>query len=86
MRGYAGIITGVAAAMISFDVAWNTTQMALENCLAWSFFIGLAIALAFVFLAEKLPKAGKPKRMSAFIEEDGLSVMVQRSSRSRRTA
>lgn len=86
MRGYAGIITGVAAAMISFDVAWNTTQMALENCLAWSFFIGLAVALAFIFAMEKLAEARKPEKRSAFIEEDGLSVMVQRSSRSRRAA
>lgn len=72
--------------MISFDAIWNLTAEPIENVIAWSFFIGLAVALAFVFLAEKLPKAGKPKRMSAFIEEDGLSVMVQRSSRSRRTA
>ena len=86
MRGYAGIITGVAAAMISFDVAWNTTQMALENCLAWSFFIGLAVALAFIFTMEKLAEARKPRKRSAFIEEDGLSVMIQRSSRSRRAA
>ena len=86
MRGYAGIITGVAAAMISFDVAWNTTQMALENCLAWSFFIGLAISLAFIFAMEKLAEARKPRKRSAFIEEDGLSVMIQRSSRSRRAA
>lgn len=86
MRGYAGIITGVAAAMISFDVAWNTTQMALENCLAWSFFIGLAVALAFIFAMDKLPKTRKREKRSAFIEEDGLSVMIQRSSRSRRAA
>lgn len=86
MRGYAGIITGVAAAMISFDVAWNTTQMALENCLAWSFFIGLAVALAFILTMEKLAEARKPRKRSAFIEEDGLSVMIQRSSRSRRAA
>lgn len=86
MKGYAGIITGAMASMISFDTIWNLTMLPVEHVLAWSFFIGLAVALAFVFLAEKLPKAGKPKRMSAFIEEDGLSVMVQRSSRSRRTA
>lgn len=86
MKEYAGIITGLAAAMISFDVAWNTTQMALEHCLAWSFFIGLAVTAAFIFLAEKLPDAGKRKKCSAFIEEDGLSVMIQRSSRSRRAA
>lgn len=72
--------------MISFDAIWNLTAEPIENVIAWSFFIGLAVAVAFVFLAEKLPKAGKPKRMSAFIEEDGLSVMVQRSSRSRRAA
>ena len=72
--------------MISFDAIWNLTAEPIENVIAWSFFIGLAAALAFIFAMEKLPKAGKPKRMSAFIEEDGLSVMVQRSSRSRRTA
>ena len=72
--------------MISFDAIWNLTAEPIENVIAWSFFIGLVVAVVFVFLAEKLPKAGKPKRMSEFIEEDGLSVMVQRSSRSRRTA
>ena len=72
--------------MISFDAIWNLTAEPIENVIAWSFFIGLAVAVVFIFLAEVLPKAGKPKRMSAFIEEDGLSVMVQRSSRSRRTA
>ena len=86
MKEYAGIITGAAASMISFDAIWNLTAEPIENVIAWSFFIGLAVAAVFVFLAEKLPKAGKPKRMSAFIEEDGLSVMVQRSSRSRRAA
>lgn len=86
MRGYAGIITGVAAAMISFDAIWNLTAEPIENVIAWSFFIGLAVAAAFIFLAEKLPDARKRKKRSAFIEEDGLSVMIQRSSRSRRAA
>ena len=86
MRGYAGIITGVAAAMISFDAIWNLTAEPIENVIAWSFFIGLAVATAFIFLAEKLPDARKRKKRSAFIEEDGLSVMIQRSSRSRRAA
>ena len=86
MKEYAGIITGAAASMISFDVIWNLTLEPIENVIAWSFFIGLAVAIAFILLAEKLPEAGKPKRHSAFIEEDGLSVMIQRSSRSRRAA
>ena len=48
--------------------------------------IGLAVALAFIFAADKLPKTRRPGKRSAFIEEDGLSVMIQRSSRSRRAA
>lgn len=72
--------------MISFDAIWNLTLEPIENVLAWSFFIGLAVALAFIFAMDKLPKARKPEKRSAFIEEDGLSVMVQRSSRSRRAA
>lgn len=86
MKSYAGIITGTAAAMISFDAIWNLTMLPIENVIAWSFFIGLAVAAAFIFLAEKLPDARKRKKRSAFIEEDGLSVMIQRSSRSRRAA
>ena len=86
MKEYAGIITGAAASMISFDAIWNLTAEPVENVLAWSFFIGLAVALAFSFAADKLPKARKPGKRSAFIEEDGLSVMIQRSSRSRRAA
>ena len=72
--------------MISFDAIWNLTAEPIENVIAWSFFIGLAVALAFIFAMDKLPKARKPEKRSAFIEEDGLSVMVQRSSRSRRAA
>ena len=72
--------------MISFDAIWNLTQEPVENVLAWSFFIGLAVALVFIFAMEKLAEARKPKKRSAFIEEDGLSVMIQRSSRSRRAA
>ena len=72
--------------MISFDAIWNLTMLPIEYVIAWSFFIGLAVAIVFILALDKLPKAKKPKRMSAFIEEDGLSVMVQRSSRSRRAA
>ena len=72
--------------MISFDAIWNLTAEPVENVLAWSFFIGLAVALVFIFAMEKLAEARKPRKRSAFIEEDGLSVMVQRSSRSRRAA
>lgn len=72
--------------MISFDVIWNLTTEPIENVLAWSFFIGLAVVLAFIFAMEKLAEARKPRKRSAFIEEDGLSVMIQRSSRSRRAA
>ena len=86
MKEYAGIITGAAASMISFDAIWNLTLEPIENVIAWSFFIGLAVALAFILAADKLPKARKPEKRSAFIEEDGLSVMIQRSSRSRRAA
>lgn len=86
MKGYAGIITGAMASMISFDTIWNLTMLPVEAVIAWSFFIGLAVAIVFILALDKLPKAKKPKRMSAFIEEDGLSVMVQRSSRSRRAA
>lgn len=86
MKGYAGIITGTVAAIISSDVIWNLTQEPIENVLAWSFFIGLAVTAAFILALDKLPKAKKPKRRCIFIEEDGLSVMIQRSSRSRRAA
>ena len=86
MKGYAGIITGTVAAIISSDVIWNLTQEPIESVLAWSFFIGLAVALAFIYAVDKLPKTQKPEKRSAFIEEDGLSVMIQRSSRSRRAA
>ena len=86
MKEYAGIITGAAASMISFDAIWNLTAEPIENVIAWSFFIGLAVALAFIFAMDKLPKTRKREKRSAFIQEDGLSVMVQRSSRSRRTA
>ena len=72
--------------MISFDAIWNLTAEPIENVIAWSFFIGLAVALAFIFAMEKLAEARKPGKRSAFIEEDGLSVMIQRSSRSRRAA
>ena len=72
--------------MISFDAIWNLTAEPIENVIAWSFFIGLAVALAFIFAMEKLAEARKPRKRSAFIEEDGLSVMIQRSSRSRRAA
>ena len=72
--------------MISFDVIWNYTMEPIENVIAWSFFIGLAIAIVFILALDKLPKAKKPKRRCIFIEEDGLSVMIQRSSRSRRAA
>ena len=72
--------------MISFDAIWNLTAEPIENVIAWSFFIGLAVALAFIFVMEKLAEARKPRKRSAFIEEDGLSVMIQRSSRSRRAA
>ena len=72
--------------MISFDVIWNLTLEPIENVIAWSFFIGLAVALAFIFAMDKLPKTRKREKRSAFIEEDGLSVMIQRSSRSRRAA
>lgn len=86
MKGYAGIITGAMASMISFDTIWNLTMLPVEHVLAWSFFIGLAVALAFIFAMDKLAEARKPKKRTAFVEEDGLSVMVQRSSRSRRAA
>ena len=72
--------------MISFDAIWNLTLEPIENVIAWSFFIGLAVALAFIFAMDKLAEARKPKKRTAFVEEDGLSVMVQRSSRSRRAA
>lgn len=72
--------------MISFDVIWNLTLEPIENVIAWSFFIGLAVALAFILAADKLPKARKPKKRTSFVEEGGLSVMVQRSSRRRRAA
>lgn len=72
--------------MISFDAIWNLTAEPIENVIAWSFFIGLAVTAAFIFLAEKLPDARKRKKRSAFIEEGGLSVMIQSSSRSRRAA
>lgn len=86
MKGYAGIITGAMASMISFDTIWNLTMLPVEHVLAWSFFIGLAVALAFIFAMDKLAEARKPGKRSAFIEEDGLSVMIQRSSKSRRAA
>lgn len=72
--------------MISFDAIWNLTAEPIENVIAWSFFIGLAVALAFILTMDKLAEARKPRKRSAFIEEDGLSVMIQRSSRSRRAA
>ena len=72
--------------MISFDVIWNYTMEPIENVIAWSFFIGLAVAIVFILALDKLPKAKKPERRSMIIEEDGLSVMIQRSSRSRRAA
>ena len=72
--------------MISSDVIWNLTLEPIENVIAWSFFIGLAVATAFIFATDMLPRAKKPEKRSAFIEEDGLSVMIQRSSRSRRAA
>ena len=86
MKEYAGIITGAAASMISFDVIWNYTMEPIENVIAWSFFIGLAVAIVFILALDKLPKTRRPGKRSAFIEEDGLSVMIQRSSRSRRAA
>ena len=86
MKGYAGIITGAAVSMISFDMIWNLTTEPIENVLAWSFFIGLAVVLAFIFAMDKLAEARKPKKRTAFVEEGGLSVMVQRSSRRRRAA
>ena len=72
--------------MISFDAIWNLTAEPIENVIAWSFFIGLAVALAFIFTMDKLAEARKPKKRTAFVEEGGLSVMVQRSSRRRRAA
>lgn len=72
--------------MISSDAIWNLTAEPIENVIAWSFFIGLAVALAFIFVMDKLAEARKPKKRTTFVEEGGLSVMVQRSSRSRRTA
>lgn len=72
--------------MISFDAIWNLTAEPIENVIAWSFFIGLAVALVFILAADKLAEARKPKKRTAFIEEGGLSVMIQRSSRSRRAA
>lgn len=72
--------------MISFDAIWNLTLEPVENVLAWSFFIGLAVALVLIFAMEKLAEARKPRKRSEFVEEDGLSVMIQRSSRSRRAA
>ena len=72
--------------MISFDAIWNLTAEPIENVIAWSFFIGLAVAIVFILALDKLPKAKEPEKRSMFIEEDGLSVMIQRSSRSRRAA
>lgn len=72
--------------MISFDVIWNLTTEPIENVLAWSFFIGLAVTLVFILTMDKLAETRKPKKRTAFVEEGGLSVMVQRSSRRRRAA
>lgn len=84
MRGYAGMATGTVAAMISFDVIWNLTTKPVEDCLVLSFFIGLAVAIAFVALTEMVIERQHRSRkvhQTRFIEtESGLSVMVQRSS------
>ena len=89
MREYAGIVTGCIASMIAFDAIWNLTTKPVEDCLALSFFIGLAVALGFIALTEMVSKRQHRSRkvhQTRFIEtESGLSVMLQRSS-GRRTA
>ena len=84
MRGYAAIITGTAASMISFDCFWNLTQKPIEFCMAASFFIGFAITFLFVLLSELISdkeepvKESEPERVAEFVEiENGLSVMIQ---------
>lgn len=84
MRGYAAIVTGAIASMISFDVAWNLTEKPIEFCLAMSFFVGLLVAIAFIALTDviadqkKPVKKRKPERTAKFVRmENGLSVMIQ---------
>lgn len=83
MREYAGIVTGTVAAMIAFDVIWNLTTKPVEDCIALSLFIGLAVAIAFIALAGMVPgKKHRSKRIrqARFVKlENGLSVMIQRS-------
>ena len=85
MRWYAGIATGTVAAMIAFDAIWNLTTKPVEDCLALSFFIGLAVALGFILLAGLFSeKKHRPRnvRQARFVKtESGLSVMIQKSGR-----
>ena len=87
MREYAGILTGTVATMVASDVLWNTTTKPIEDVVFMSLLIGVAVGICFMALTEMFgrPKSDpvKEKRSrSKFITlENGLSVLVQRSSK-----
>lgn len=89
MREYASILTGTVATMISSDILWNTTAKPIEDVVFMALLIGVAVGIGFMTLTEMF---GKPKSdpvkekrsRSKFVTLDnGLSVLVQRSSRRR---
>ena len=89
MREYAAIATGTVATMISSDILWNTTSKPIEGVVFMALLIGLLVAIGFIALTEmfegqkKVPVKKKRSRSQFVTLENGLSVLVQRSSKRR---
>lgn len=87
MREYAAIATGTVATMISSDILWNTTTKPIEDVVFMALLIGVAVGIGFMALTEmferqkKGPVKKKRSRSQFVTLENGLSVLVQRSSK-----